>query len=118
MYSPIKPTDKRIRKFIAVQRRRSFSYPEIGSTKDALPTDYTVDHNRIQLGLGQETFEQAKTAIKRATRKYARRQRTYLRHQFSDLLPMDRIVNIEHPDACPVARVESFLQLQTAERRS
>lgn len=59
---------------------------------------------------GRCSLERATTDIKRATRKYARRQRTYFRHQFRDLLPMERIVNIDHPDACPVARVEAFLQ--------
>ncbi|PRP97410.1 tRNA dimethylallyltransferase [Enhygromyxa salina] len=58
---------------------------------------------------GRCTLNQATTAIKRATRKYARRQRTYFRHQFRGLLPMERIFNIDHPDACPVARVEAFL---------
>ena len=48
-------------------------------------------------------------AIKRATRKYARRQRTYFRHQFRDLLPAEQIVHIEHPEACPASRVEAFL---------
>lgn len=65
MYSIIKPTDKQIQRFIAIQRRRSFSYAEVGMTNNsALPTDYTVDHNRIQLGVGTETFARAKTAIK------------------------------------------------------
>lgn len=65
MYSLIKPTDQQIRKFIAIQRRRSFSYPELGATKDTLPTNYTVDHNRVQLGLGAEIFARAKSAIQR-----------------------------------------------------
>lgn len=59
---------------------------------------------------GKSSLEQATQAIKRATRKYARRQRTYFRHQFRTLLPMDRIVHIEHPAAVPVARVAEFLQ--------
>lgn len=61
-------------------------------------------------GPGASSLEQATRSIKRATRKYARRQRTYFRHQFRDLLPMDRIVHIEHPAACPLDRVEEFLQ--------
>ena len=58
---------------------------------------------------GQTTLKQATQAIQRATRKYARRQRTYFRHQFRDLMPMDRIVHIDHAAACPVARVAEFL---------
>lgn len=59
---------------------------------------------------GASSLEQATHAIKRATRKYARRQRTYFRHQFRTLLPMDRIVHIEHPEAVPVGLVAEFLQ--------
>lgn len=58
---------------------------------------------------GECSLEQTVEAIKSATRKYARRQRTYFRHQFRDLLPMEQIVHIQHPDACPVERVDAFL---------
>ncbi|KIG15100.1 tRNA dimethylallyltransferase [Enhygromyxa salina] len=58
---------------------------------------------------GRSSLEQAKSAIQRATRNYARRQRTYFRHQFKDLLPMARIVNIDHPDAFPAGSVAAFL---------
>lgn len=69
---------------------------------------------------GNCSLEQATSAIKRATRKYARRQRTFFRHQFR-ALPMDRIVRIDQVDqidqadqadqaaACPMARVAEFL---------
>lgn len=57
---------------------------------------------------GRCSLDQARTSIVRATRDYARRQRTYLRHQFRDLLPMDRIIHIAHPDACPFVRIEGF----------
>jgi tRNA dimethylallyltransferase len=69
---------------------------------------------------GRSSLDHARTEIQRATREYARRQRTYFRHQFSsrpvpavqsrDLLPMERIIHIDHPDACPVARIEAFLR--------
>ncbi|HVI03014.1 MAG TPA: tRNA (adenosine(37)-N6)-dimethylallyltransferase MiaA [Enhygromyxa sp.] len=59
---------------------------------------------------GKSSLEQSTRAIKQATKKYARRQRTYFRHQFRTLLAMDRIVHIEHPAAAPVARVAEFLQ--------
>ena len=58
---------------------------------------------------GRTTLEQASEAIKSATRKYARRQRTFFRHQFRDLLPMDRIVHIDQAGACPQQRVAEFL---------
>jgi tRNA dimethylallyltransferase len=57
---------------------------------------------------GRCSLDQARTNIERATREYARRQRTYFRHQFRELMPMERIVHIDHPDACPVALVEDF----------
>lgn len=65
MYSIIKPSDKQICKFIAIQRRRSFSYPEVGATRDTPPSGYTLDHNRVWLGVGRQTFEQAKAAMRR-----------------------------------------------------
>lgn len=65
---------------------------------------------------GKTTLPRATEAIKRATRKYARRQRTYFRHQFKDLLPMEQIVHIDHPDAFPMARVEAFLSRPGAPR--
>jgi tRNA dimethylallyltransferase len=58
---------------------------------------------------GRCSLDQARTDIERATREYARRQRTYFRHQFRELMPMERIVSIVHPDACPVALIQDFL---------
>ena len=58
---------------------------------------------------GRTTLSEAVDAIDRATRKYARRQRTYFRHQFRDL-PLEQIVQIDHPDACPIDMVTAFLQ--------
>lgn len=62
---------------------------------------------------GRASLPQTKAAIIRATRKYARRQRTYFRHQFRQLLAMERIVTIAHPDACPTERVTAFLRGQS-----
>jgi len=59
---------------------------------------------------GRTSLDQAHAAIVRATRKYARRQRTYFRHQFRALLAMERIVHIEHPEACPVERVQAWFR--------
>jgi uncharacterized protein (UPF0548 family) len=54
-----RPTDQQVREFIAKQKNARFSYTEIGASKDGAPTGYTVDHNRIQLGAGADTFAQA-----------------------------------------------------------
>ncbi|MBI1880693.1 MAG: DUF1990 domain-containing protein [Chloroflexi bacterium] len=65
MYSLLKPTDLQIQKFIAGQREKPFSYAEVGASQDTPPPGYVIDHNRIQLGLGQESFERAKAALRR-----------------------------------------------------
>lgn len=59
---------------------------------------------------GPTTLEQAIAEIKRATRKYARRQRTFFRHQFRERIPMEQIMHIDQPDACSTARVSEFLR--------
>jgi tRNA dimethylallyltransferase len=48
-------------------------------------------------------------AIVYATRQYARRQRTYFRHQFRNLLPTEQIVHMESVESCPRAKVAAFL---------
>jgi len=90
----------------------------LGEVENLVAAGYDARHKALRsLGYrellehlaGQTTLAQATWAIKRATRQYARRQRTYFRHQFPDLLLMDRIVHIDHPAACPTARVAEFL---------
>jgi uncharacterized protein (UPF0548 family) len=50
--------------FISAQSNQSFSYPEVGSSRQQAPLGYTIDHNRINLGHGSNTFERAKLAIR------------------------------------------------------
>jgi uncharacterized protein (UPF0548 family) len=59
-----KPSQAVINTFLARARDQSFSYPEIGSTRGQAPAGYTVDHNRITLGSGSETFRRAAAAIR------------------------------------------------------
>ncbi|HET6582603.1 MAG TPA: tRNA (adenosine(37)-N6)-dimethylallyltransferase MiaA [Nannocystaceae bacterium] len=47
----------------------------------------------------------ARAAIVGATRQYARRQRTYVRHQ----LPAAHVIEIATPEACPTAAIAAFL---------
>jgi len=47
----------------------------------------------------------ARSAIVAATRRYAKRQRTYFRHQ----LPAARVVTIAAPEHCDVAAIDAFL---------
>ena len=38
-----KPTAERVRRFLAAQAGRPFSYPEVGRTRDTPPAGYAVD---------------------------------------------------------------------------
>ena len=57
------PTPKKISRLIEEHRAGPFSYRELGATRDTPPAGYNVDHNRIVLGHGPETFRRAMTAI-------------------------------------------------------
>lgn len=57
------PTAARIRRFIASQKDLPFSYAAVGATQTEPPVGYTVDHNRIRLGEGRETFMRASDAL-------------------------------------------------------
>src|SRR3982750_3076033 len=58
------PSETDAAKFVASQRDLPFTYSEVGATNATPPTGYTVDHNRIQLGSGEQTFRRAVDAIK------------------------------------------------------
>lgn len=58
------PTEADVAKFISTQRNLPFTYSEVGATNATPPPDYTVDHNRIQLGHGEATYERAVAALK------------------------------------------------------
>ncbi len=60
-----KPPPASIQTFIASQHREAFSYPEVGATRHGVPAGYTVDHNRVRLGAGEEVFESAVAAFRR-----------------------------------------------------
>lgn len=60
-----KPSDLQIRAFIAAQQQSDFSYSPLGITRNAAAPDYTVDHNRVQLGAGAQCFDAAVSAIRR-----------------------------------------------------
>jgi uncharacterized protein (UPF0548 family) len=65
MYSLTQPTPETIRRFLAEQQLKPFSYTEVGASYSTPPANYTIDHNRICLGQGQEVFERAKAAMRR-----------------------------------------------------
>jgi uncharacterized protein (UPF0548 family) len=47
-----------------VQKDSGFSYPEVGRSANAIPAGYNVDHNRIQIGRGEPTWQRAVEAIR------------------------------------------------------
>lgn len=64
MFRITEPTDRDVIEFISSQRDLPFTYAEVGATNATPPAGYTVDHNRVQLGNGQETYERAVAALK------------------------------------------------------
>ena len=65
MFLIAKPTEESIRRFLETQKKSSFSYAEVGATHNGnTPNGYTVDHNRVQLGRGRETFDRAIEAVR------------------------------------------------------
>jgi uncharacterized protein (UPF0548 family) len=66
VFSLTAPSEDEIRRFISKQSDSSFSYPEVGASATALPTaSYNIDHNRIQLGSGEGTWQRAAEAIRK-----------------------------------------------------
>ncbi|HSV33799.1 MAG TPA: DUF1990 domain-containing protein [Pyrinomonadaceae bacterium] len=59
-----RPTEKRIADFLRSTETLPFSYTEAGMTAVQPPAGYRVDHNRVILGKGPETFERAATLLK------------------------------------------------------
>jgi len=64
MFLPREPSAQLVSKFIARQRDLPFSYAEVGATSKTPPAGYTVDHNRIQLGRGEQVYECAVDALR------------------------------------------------------
>jgi uncharacterized protein (UPF0548 family) len=58
-----KPSEKLIRQFISNQREQPFSYLEVAATRTTPPAGYTIDHNRIRLGDGEDVYRRAVTGL-------------------------------------------------------
>lgn len=58
-----KPTTQELASFLAAQENSSFSYPQVGASRNDSPATYNIDHNRVQLGKGEEVFVRARKAI-------------------------------------------------------
>lgn len=65
MYAFSQPDPIIVKNFIAGQKNKPFSYPEVGHSRSELPLHYTIDHHRVCLGRGREVFEQAKAGMRR-----------------------------------------------------
>jgi len=85
MFFLTEPSTERINRFIVSQKGEAFSYSEVGATREkpayitgqALSyseagasrkqprDDYVLDHNRIKLGVGSETYDRAVAALRR-----------------------------------------------------
>ena len=59
-----KPSDARIGRFLDDQRSLSFSYPEVGASREGAPPGYPLNHHRGPLGTGHETFARAVGALR------------------------------------------------------
>jgi uncharacterized protein (UPF0548 family) len=64
MYFLTRPSPSAIAAFIDAQSRTGFSYSEVGATKGKLPANYSVDHNRVELGKGEEVFRRASSELR------------------------------------------------------
>jgi uncharacterized protein (UPF0548 family) len=65
MFCFSKPSREIVSAVISAQHDQTLSYPEVGCSRALQsPAGFTADHNRIQLGVGAETFERAKSAIR------------------------------------------------------
>jgi uncharacterized protein (UPF0548 family) len=64
MFSLRAPSEDEIRCFISKQKGSGFSYTDGGASASAVPTGYNVDHNRVQLGRGEVTWQRAVEAIR------------------------------------------------------
>ncbi len=66
-----KPTPATLRRILAQQSSLEFTYDEVGATADlpasavSLPSCFTVDHTRVELGAGPAVFERAKSGLAR-----------------------------------------------------
>jgi uncharacterized protein (UPF0548 family) len=58
------PSQAAMDAFLLRAKDQAFSYPEIGSTRGKTPAGYALDHNRITLGSGRETFHSAIAAVR------------------------------------------------------
>jgi uncharacterized protein (UPF0548 family) len=58
------PSEQDAVDFVNGQRDLPFTYDEVGATNTNPPSDYNVDHNRIQIGTGEAVYQRGVEALK------------------------------------------------------
>lgn len=67
MFTLTEPSDRDVERFISSQKNLPFTYADVGATRfdpATAPRGFTLDHNRVQLGHGNEVYERAVMALK------------------------------------------------------
>ncbi len=66
MFLPLlrQPDENAIQLFLEIQRSDSFNRLPVGLNQQSDPAGYQVDHNRIEIGKGRDTFERACDAVR------------------------------------------------------
>lgn len=57
------PSSDKLSDFLQIQKDKSFSYSNVGDTKQDLPDGFDNDYNTVYLGTGEEVWSKAKKAI-------------------------------------------------------
>ncbi len=65
MVSLRRPGDETLRRFLADQSHRAFTYTHVGASAGAPPSGYVVDRTSVVLGEGEGVFLAAKAAVQR-----------------------------------------------------
>ena len=58
-----RPSNRQVEDFVSAQQHSDFSYSPLELTRNSPVDGYNVDHNRVQLGSGAESFSAAVKAI-------------------------------------------------------
>src|SRR6476659_7445019 len=64
MFRITEPSEKVVDEFIVSQRNLPFTYAEVGATNTTPPSNYNLDHNRIQIGTGEAIYKRGVDALK------------------------------------------------------
>lgn len=64
MFTLTEPSAARIESFLTEQRNLPFSYPEVGASRNSLPSNYPINRCRARIGDGAATFARAKNAVR------------------------------------------------------